>query len=352
MAINRQITIKDIARITRVSPATVSMALNGKPGVSDEVRYEILRVARDLHYTPNLVARSLVNRRSRSVALMISHTKNPIFPEIAAAVEEVLRASGYSLTIVSTYDDVDLEVKEIGGIRARGIDGIITSSVLLRSAHLRQLAREGFPVVAVLRRMFGPDVVDHVVVDGVKGSSQAVEHLVRLGHRRIGVIAGPASTSTGVERLAGAVQALKAHRLALPAGLRFRGDFSRKDGYLATHAFLKRPPRERPTAIFAANDDMAMGAFEAILDSGARVPEDVAVVGFNNVAATSWKTYQITTVDQRADEMGRRAAERVIQLIERRPGYEIPCHVVLDPRLIVRRSCGASAEEARTAGAR
>jgi LacI family transcriptional regulator len=352
MAINKHITIKDIARITRVSPATVSLALNGKPGVGDDVRYQILRVARELHYTPNLVARSLVNRHSRSVALLISHTRNPIFPEIAAAAEEVLRASGYSLTIISTYDDPELEVKEFKGIQARGIDGIITSALLSEDGHVRRLASEGFPVVAVLRRMFGRNAIDHVVVDGVKGSYRAVEHLVQLGHRKIGIVAGPTRTTTGVERLEGALQALRAHRLALTPALRFQGDFSRETGYLATHRFLKLPRKDRPTAVFAANDDMAMGAFEAILDSGARIPEDVAVVGFNNVAATSWKTYQITTVDQHADEMGRRAAERVIQLIEKKPGHDEPCRIVLDPRLVVRRSCGARLEErSRVTGA-
>jgi LacI family transcriptional regulator len=348
----KRITIKDIARVARVSPATVSMALNGKAGVSSDVRYQILRVARELSYTPNLVARSLVNRHSRSVALMITHTRNPIFPEIAASVEEVLRASGYSLSIISTYDDLELEAKAVDAIRARGIDGIVTSSLLIGSAPLRQLARERFPVVAVLRRPAGRDaqLLDHVVVDGVKGSRRAVEHLVGLGHRRIAVIAGPTGTTTGVERLEGALAALKAHGLSLPAALRFQGDYSRESGYLATYGFLALPRKDRPTAIYAANDDMAMGAFEAVLDAGARVPDDVALVGFNNVAATAWKTYQITTVDQHADEMGRRAAERVIQLIEKAPGHDQPFHVVLDPQLVVRRSCGARVEEKRRAG--
>jgi LacI family transcriptional regulator len=187
-------------------------------------------------------------------------------------------------------------------------------------------------------------------VDGVKGSRRAVEHLVGLGHRRIAVIAGPTGTTTGVERLEGALAALKAHGLSLPAALRFQGDYSRESGYLATYGFLALPRKDRPTAIYAANDDMAMGAFEAVLDAGARVPDDVALVGFNNVAATAWKTYQITTVDQHADEMGRRAAERVIQLIEKAPGHDQPFHVVLDPQLVVRRSCGARVEEKRRAG--
>jgi LacI family transcriptional regulator len=342
MAMKRRITIKDISRVTDVSLATVSLVLNGKPGVSAETRYRILRVARELNYTPNLVARSLVQQRQhRSVALMITNTRNPIFPEIAAGVEEVLRARGYALTLASTYDDLDLEVKEIESITARGVDGIITSSALAGAPHLKKLLDAGFPLVSVLRR-FEADALDYVVVDGVKGSYLAVDHLARLGHRRIGILSGPLNTSTGVERLDGALKALADHGVQLPRQLRYAGDFSRQSGYLAALRFFALPARQRPTALFAANDDMAIGAFEAIVDRGLRVPEDVAVVGFNNAAATAWNSFQITTVEQHADEMGRLAARRLIQVIEKEPGHDRPCRIVLEPKLVIRRSCGWS----------
>jgi LacI family transcriptional regulator len=350
--VKRKTTIVDIARAARVSPATVSMVLNGKPGVGRSTRAEVLRLARRLHYAPNLVARSLVKRRSKSVALMVSHTRNPIFPEIASGVEGVLRGYGYSLYLISTWDDPEVEAREIQEIKSRGIDGIITSASLVSGPHLGALLDEGYPVVAVLRRPSGLRRLDYVGVDNVKGAAVAVKHLARLGHTRIGVISGPPTTSTGLERLEGALRALRDCGLALAPGLSYKGDFSRECGHDAARRFLGLPPRRRPTAVFAANDSTAMGAFEAVLEAGLRVPEDLAIVGFNNVEATSWKTFEITTVEQHPHEMGRRAAERVVQLIERRPGHDRPCQVLLEPRLVIRKSCGFMEQESNSRSAR
>jgi len=133
----KKVTIKDISRIAGVSTAAVSIVLNGKPGVSEDTRYKILRIARELNYTPNLLARSLVSRQSKSIALMITSPRNAIFPEIAAAIEEVLREHDYSLTLFSTFDDGDLEAKQFENIRARGVDGVIVSSPLIDNPNIQ-----------------------------------------------------------------------------------------------------------------------------------------------------------------------------------------------------------------------
>lgn len=335
-----QVTIKDIARIAQVSPATVSLVLNNKQGVGKQTRYRVLRVARELNYTPNLVARSLVRKQSDSVALMITNTKNPIFPEIGAGVEDVLSKAGVSLNILATFDDPDIGGKKIKNMRARGTDGLITSCALLDDIHLKELVDSDFPVVSVLRRVYGAPKMDYVIVDNVKGGYLAVEHLVRMGHRRIGVIMGPANTSTGRERLEGARLALKRYRLHTPHQLFFEGDYFRECGYFAANHFLSLPAKERPTAIFSCNDDMAMGAFEGILDAGLKVPEDMALVGFNNVEATSLRTVEMTTVAQHSLEMGHKAAERILQRINRRPGYRKKFQITLEPELVVRKTCG------------
>ena len=191
---NKTITIKDIARVAKVSLSTVSMVLNGKRGIGEDTRYRVLRVIQALNFKPNQVARSLVKRRSNSVAMLITNTRNPIFPEIAEGVDEILKQRNYSLNIISTYDDEELEAKEIEMIQTRGIDGLITSAAILNGEKLVPLVKSGFPVVCVLRRIYDCDELDFVIVDNVKGGYLAVEHLIRLGRERIGIIKGPQTT--------------------------------------------------------------------------------------------------------------------------------------------------------------
>lgn len=336
------VTIKDVASLAGVSPSTVSLVMNNMPGVHEETRYRVRKIAEVLKYQPNLVARSLVKGRSYAIAMLITSTLNPIFPEMAAGIEEVLRKRGYSLSIISTHGDLKLEATEIEKIRARGIDGIIASDARIDSENLKQLAKSGYPVVSILRRVPGCDELDFVVVDCTKGSYLAAEHLIRLGHQRIGMINGPTNTSTGLERAEGAIKAFGDYGLSMAADLVQQGDFFQESGYVAMSRFLEFSPARRPTAIFAGNDEMALGAFETIWDAGLRVPGDIALVGFNNVATTALRSIEITTVSQKKREMGRLGAKRLIDKIEKNRGYKKPCNVVLEPQLIIRKSCGFS----------
>jgi LacI family transcriptional regulator len=338
-----EITIKDVARIARVSPSTVSLALNNKPGVNQQTRFRVHKIAEALNYRPNLVARSLVKGRSHAIAMLITNTLNPIFPEMAAGMDEVLRKHGYFLSIISTHGDEKLEAAEIEKIRARGIDGIITSDARIDSENLKQLAKTGYPVVSILRRVYDCEELDFVVVDGVEGSYMAVEHLIRLGHKKVAIIKGPLNTSTGLERAEGAVKALEDYGIPLEEQLVYQGDFSKESGRLGMKRFLDLGPDRRPTAVFAGNNEMALGAFEVVWDAGLRIPQDVALVGFNNVATTAIRSIEITTVSQNKQEMGRQGAQRLIAKIEKKRGYNKPFQVVLEPRLIIRKSCGFSA---------
>lgn len=337
------VTIKDVARVAKVSPSTVSLVMNNKPGVRDDTRYRVHKIAEALNYRPNLVARSLVKGRSHAIALLITSALNPIFPEMAAGMDAVLRKHGYSLSIISTHGDVKLEATEIERIKARGIDGIITSDALIDSENLKQLVKTGYPVVSILRRVYGCEELDFVVVDGVKGGYLAAEHLIRMGHTRIGIIKGPLNTSTGIERAEGAMKAMEDYGIPARGDLMYQGDFFKESGYIGTQQFLGLSPKRRPTAIFAVNDEMALGAFEAMWDAGLRVPRDVALVGFNNVATTALRSIEITTVSQNKQEMGRLGVKRLIDRIEKNRGYRKPYRVTLEPRLIVRKSCGFSA---------
>jgi LacI family transcriptional regulator len=338
----RKTTIKDVARVASVSPATVSLIANERPGICRSTRDRVLKIMQALDYRPNLVARSLVKRRSYAVAMLVTSPLNPIFPELAAGADEVLRKHGYSLSIISTHDDLQTEADELKKIEARGMDGVITSASLLDSQSVKDLVQSGYPVVSALRRVYNCEELDYVTLDNLKGGYMAAEHLIRLGHTRIGIIKGPQNTSTGKERFEGALLALNKYSVPATEELIKQGDYFRESGYKATRSFLGMPANRRPTAICAHNDEMAFGALEALLDKGMGIPEDVAVIGFNNVEATALRSIEITTICQRKLELGRLAAKRLIDKIEKKRGYRNPCHVVLEPKLIIRRSCGFS----------
>jgi len=321
----------------------VSMVINRRPGIGEETRQRVLGIIQALGYTPNLVARSLVKRHSQSIALLIESTKHPIFPEIAAGVDEVLKELGYSLSIISTHDDNLLESREIEKIKARGIDGILTSAALVDNDNLLHMVDSGFPVVALLRRVYHCEDLDYVIVDNRRGGFLALEHLIRLGHRRIGFLKGPANNSTAIERFDGAMAACKAYGIPISDDLIQDGGYVQRAGYLISKKLLNRNRKKTPTAIFASNDEMALGAFEAAWEMGLKIPEDIALVGFNNVEITSFCSIQLTTVSQRPDEMGRLGAKRLVNKIEKRRGYRKGYQVVLEPELVVRKSCGYNA---------
>ena len=275
----KKLTIKDIASIAKVSASTVSMVLNDKPGVNAQTRDRILKIIKGLDYTPNLVARSLSKRRSLSIAMLISSVKNGTYAEIIDGAEEVLTQRGYSLSIFSTHEDRELESAQIKTILDRGIDGVISVASHIDSKAIIDLHKEGFPVVCALRRVYGYASMDFVGIDDRRLGFIGTEHLIRLGHTRIGVINGPQYISTGVERAEGCQNALREYNVFVPSLFIKEGNYTRESGYRAAMDILKIDKERRPTAFFAANDHMAIGAFMAVWDMGLRVPDDVAIVG-------------------------------------------------------------------------
>ena len=340
---NHPLTIKDIASLAGVSPSTVSLVLNKKPGVAEKTRTKVLRIAQHMGFSPNMVARSLVQRRTKTIGMMIPNVRNTIFPDMALEVDRVARHHGYFLSLISTYDDPHLEALAIENIKTRGLDGIISSSALLGTNNIPNLVSTGFPVVCVLRRVYDCPLLDYVVADAVKGGYLATEHLIRMGHQRIAVLRGPENISASRERYEGALLAAHSYGMTLPKELMTDGPFLQERGYKETLQFLKKKPSQRPTAVFGCNDDLALGAFEAVIDAGFRVGQDVAVVGFNNISSTALRNVAITTICPHSSEMGLLAALRLIKRLENRDKVFKPYHKVLEPELIVRDSCGYQA---------
>jgi LacI family transcriptional regulator len=342
MGMENKVTIKDIARVAKVSHTTVSRALNDKSRICRATKEKILSIARELNYRPNFIARSLVMKRTKTLGLVITTIVNPFYTELARGIEATASEMGYSIILCCTHSNLSVERRYIDMLRSKGVDGIIFTSAHMKDPNILKLAEEEYPIVLVNRRTYQPLVrekIDYVGVNNILGGFLAVDHLIRLGHQRIGVIGGSYESSVGVERLEGGRRALKAYGLEVRENYFLEGNFLKESGYQGGLRFLDMP--EPPTALFAANDYMALGAYQATVERGLRVPEDLALVGFNDIEFSGMKGIELTTIGQRKYEMGPLAVRCLIKRIEgEQAGSKEAEEMVLDPELIIRRTCG------------
>ncbi len=337
---NRKTTIKDIARKANVSHTTVSRALNDKSRIKSETKEKIILIAKELNYRPDFIARSLVMRRTKTLGLVITTIANPFYTELSQGIESTAISLGYNIILCSTNYDLSAEKKYVDMLQSKGVDGIIFTSAHMGDPNIIRLAEEGFPIILVNRRTYHPAVrskVDYVGVDNIRGGFLAVEHLVRLGHERIGVIGGSSESSVGFERLEGGKKALAAYGLKVMGDFFLEGDFLRGSGYQGGKRFLAMDMP--PTAIFATNDYMALGTYQAILEEGIKIPEEVALIGFNDIEFTSMKGIELTTIGQKKYEMGALAVRKLVERVEDRKGGP-PEEIILEPELIIRKTCG------------
>lgn len=326
-------TLADIARRANVSVATVSRALNGSGYVRPELRERILAIARELNYVPNRMALGLLTKRSQLALLLVPDVTNPFFAAVVRGVEDALAAQGFQLVVGNTDDNPYKERNYLRRALGHAVDGVIAivaSSAASDSAHWRQL---GVPLVLVDRACEGVEA-DVVSSNNESGAYQATRHLLALGHQRVASITGPLRLQTARDRLAGFQRAVREYRVPADQVAVVEGDFREEGGYRAMRELLRRQPP--PTAVFAANDVMALGALAALEEAGLRVPEDVAVAGYDDIPYALRVRPKLTTVAQPKYEMGAAAAELLLQ---RLTDPERPVQrVLLEPRLVVRES--------------
>lgn len=305
--------IKDIAERAGVSVATVSRALSGSSLVTDETRQRINALARELNYRPNVSARNLRTRRSMSVLLVVRDVGNPFYLEILKGVEATAREAGYAVLMGNTENDPDREVEYFNMLRDGHADGMILMTGKLpppepgESADLSHL-----PVVIALEMIEGSGF-PHVQIDNVAAAEAAVDHLIALGHRRIAHIAGPLPEVMALRRRDGYRAAMEAAGLAVPEGYEVRGDYLLESGEACVSDLFALP--EPPTAIFAANDEMAYGAIHALRRLGRDVPGDVSVVGFDDLYLSKAFYPPLTTVSQPRADIGRTAMSQLLNVL-------------------------------------
>jgi LacI family transcriptional regulator/LacI family repressor for deo operon, udp, cdd, tsx, nupC, and nupG len=330
-------TLKDVARHAGVSTATVSRVLNESGKVDAETRKQVLSSLRALHYKPSRVARRLrvVKGKTHMLGLIIPDIQNPFFSEIARGVEDMGYANDYAVLLSNSDEDPKKERFYLDVMRAEYVDGIILVPLNETDEEVATLVREGVPVVCVDRSVSNVQV-DTVEVSNHQGAYDAVALLISNGHRRIGFISGRTDISTGRERLNGYQEALKANGLPVDDQLIRFGDYKQESGRLLAEQLLDL--NERPSAFFVANNLMTLGALTAIHHRQMRVPEDIAVIGFDDLPWAESINPPLTVVRQPAYEVGRKAADLLLQRLAN-PHRE-PERIRLNPFLIIRRSSG------------
>jgi LacI family transcriptional regulator len=335
-------TLADIAKELGISKMTVSRAINNHPAINAETRERVLEVARRMNYRPNQYARALITNRSYLIGLIVPDLMHSYFAELAKAIEAIARPAGYEILICNTEEDAATELAEVEALRHRTDGLIIASAVPASSASAyRKMMKEGAKIVFIDRH-FESLRLPAVTTDDVKVGRLATEHLIALGHRRIGHLRGT-SVAVAADRFEGYKQALAAHKIRHDEKLVRDCGFFESDGYQAMRAWIAEAAV--PSAVFAANDPAAIGAMQALEEARIRVPNDTAIVGAGNIHYGDRLSVPLTTVTWDKTRMGQQAARLLLTLLGSEADAEVNGRrgrIICEPELVVRKSCGAN----------
>ncbi|GAA3967544.1 LacI family DNA-binding transcriptional regulator [Actinomadura viridis] len=324
------ITSRDVARLAGVSQPTVSRALRGDTRVSAETRRRVQEAARALGYVPSEAGRSLSTRSAKRVGVLVTDLTNPFYPHLVAPLHDELERLGYRMMLFAERSDEAIASERL---LDRSIDGVVLTTTGLGSGLPAELHRRGLPFVYLNRE--GTTPADAAVVDNRLGAELAARELVTLGHERVAGIFGPEETSTGREREYGFRLALAEAGIGLPEARVRRGPFEFETGHAALASLLAAEPR--PTAVFCGNDVIAIGALDAALRAGIRVPDELTVIGFDDIPMSAWESFRLTTVRHDLNEMAATAARLLVRRITGEAAGD-PERVVFAPTFVARRT--------------
>ena len=326
-------TIKDIAARVQVSVTTVSRVLNDKPDVHPQTRKKILEVIEESGYRPSGLARGLAMQKTNIIAFLVPDITNPNFPELARGVVDRAKEFGYSVMFFDTNHDVHMEKEAIHVLESKQVDGIILSFSGESMDELQKLKREHFPAVQIYRK--SPNsVISTIAIDNVESAYKATKYLVDLGHRNIAHLARSLKTMSGQERVIGYKRALADLHIPLRAEWLLEGEYTRDSGYANMNRLLDM--EIRPTAVFAANDVIAIGAYQAIYDRGLTIPDDISIVGHDDIEFAEILRPRLTTVTTFKYKLGQAAVDLVLEEIS--GSTERQKEIIFHTELVVRDS--------------
>jgi LacI family transcriptional regulator len=329
------VTIKDVARAAGVSVATVSRVHNDSALVTDDTRGRVRAVAARLGYSPHAGARSLSTRKTNGIGVLLPDLHGEFYSELIRGIDQRAQRHGFHLLLASSHNEKTAIAAALQSMRGR-VDGLIVMSPA-PGAHLPVRDLASFPVVLLNSAAVGAEF-DALSVANAQGSTEMVEHLIGLGHRRIAVIRGPVRNHDAAERLRGYRTALREAGIGADEGLEAQGDFTDTSGYAAGLELLRLTPR--PTAIFATNDAMAIGALSALREAGVRVPQEMAVAGFDDIPMARYMHPPLSTVRVDIAALGERATDRLLEAVASRRKHKKRREVV-PVTLVIRESCNS-----------
>jgi LacI family transcriptional regulator, galactose operon repressor len=330
-------TITDIAKKLGISASTVSRALNEHPDINEKTRIQVKKTAEKLNYVPNPIARSLKYDRTTVIGVIVPEIMHDFFASAISGIEEVAYHSGYTIIVCQSNESYDREVLNTNSLVQQRVAGLIVSisQNTMNSKHFRSVLERGIPLVFFDRSC--KDIrADKVVIDDFKGALGAVKFLIGKGYKKIAHIAGPETLEICKQRLNGYLAALKEAHISVDHELIYYGNLNESHGYEAMECMLKK--NIVPDAIFAANDPVAVGAYQKIKEVGLKIPDDIGIVGFSNNKITGLLDPALTTVNQPSFDMGKKAAEILIDIIKNEKGEDKYQTIVLPTELVVRDS--------------
>lgn len=331
---NQHVTIRDVAAAAGFSVNTVSRALNDKPDVSPATKSRVLEAAHRLGYRPNKLARGLRSNKTQTIGVIVADIANPFFGAVVKGVEQAARERNWSLILGNADENYEREKEAIQVMLAEQVDGLLITPCQKERKTIENLKCTGLPFV-LLGRRFDDLATDYVVPDEVQGGFLATKHLLEMGHTRIAMINAPLYISSAQKRLEGYKKALNQYGVKVDESLITSQALTVEEGYRVAKSILRSS--HRPTAVFAYSDFVAFGVMKAIREAGLRIPEDIAVVGFDDVEFSSCLEVPLTTIESPKERMGREATKVLLEKIENKT-HDSRREIKLEVKLIVRQS--------------
>jgi LacI family transcriptional regulator len=330
-----KVTIKHIAELAGVSSAAVSKALNDHSDISDETKKRILEICKEVGYTPNEIARSLAKGRSNMIGLLIPDITSPIYSEIFKGLDLQAQEYGYSLFLCDTNRDIEAERKYVRILMEKRVNGIVIAPVSNCIDHITEETRNNIPIIYIGGKV-NDSMNNYITVDNFYGSKIAVDYLIKLGHKEIYMVCDRGNTKTMSDRIMGYKTVMTENNCNPVVYVDSEGKKGRESGYVQAKNILSC--RKLPSAIFTCNDMVAIGVMEALLEKGLKVPEDISLVGYDDIAFASLPTIKLTTVAQPKFEIGMRTINLLNKIMK---NYTPDCknREIVKPEFVIRRTC-------------
>lgn len=337
-----KISIYDVAKLANVSQSTVSRVLNNYPYIKPETKQKVLNAIKELGFSPNEIARGLANNKTNTIGLIIENISNSFYSETAHIILREARKYNYEVIIIDSESDKENFKKSIDSLMAKRVDGIIVASTRMTNDIIVNLIDKNFPIITYNRRIYKDGYNSHVVLDNFLGANMAIEHLVKLNHKRIAYISGPLRYSTFYDRLQGFLSSINTYNLEVDEEIMYMDKLE----YKKVYDFAKKLMNSNnpPTAYFSSTDNMALAVMEAAVSEGLKIPEDISVIGCDDIDISGNSFIQLTTIAQQKEKMAKLTIEKLMKKISDKSNEE-KVDIVIKPQLKLRKTTAEARKE-------